>query len=73
MASDLRCSKCGRLQARAVGTDLVVEIKCKYCHELNMFELEKVESARLATLSTMQRNAFEATKKEKMDRMGLLN
>ena len=54
-AVDLRCKECWRLQCRAIGTDLVVEVKCKYCHNLNLFNLEEMESLRMNTLSTRQR------------------
>ena len=67
-ASDLRCKKCGRLQARAIGTDLFVEIKCKYCHELNMFDLHKIEDARLSTMSTLQRANYENEKAIRMNK-----
>jgi len=68
MASDLRCSKCWRLQARAIGTDLVVEIKCKYCHETTLYKLEDIESAKLSTMSTVQRTNYEKEKNIKMNK-----
>ena len=61
-AVDLRCKKCKRLQARAIGTDLVVEIKCKYCHETTLHELNKMESSRMATFSTAQKAEFDKHK-----------
>ena len=69
MASDLRCSKCKRLLCRAIWTDLVVEVKCKHCHELNLFKLEELESLRLSTMSTVQRTNYTKEKTITMNKM----
>ena len=71
LASDLRCSWCGRLQGRAIGTDLMVEIKCKYCHELNLFDLEKIESTKVNTMSTLQKANYNKQKEIAMQAGGV--
>lgn len=39
---ELRCKNCQKLMGRAIGTELDVEIKCHYCHELNKWELKEI-------------------------------
>lgn len=55
-ALDLRCHNCKRLLCKARGSDLRVEVKCKHCHELNLFELEKMRNRRLAPLPKIVRD-----------------
>lgn len=67
-AVDLRCKECVRLQARAIGTDLVVEIKCKYCHTVSLHNLEEIEGLKTRTLSTAQKEKFMNEKTIAMNR-----
>lgn len=62
-AVDCRCKKCGRFLCRAVGTDLVIEIKCKHCKHVNTFDIAEMERTRLATLSKRQLDNYNKHKK----------
>ncbi len=48
-STDLNCTKCGRLQGRAIW-NLKIEIKCKYCHSINLFDTKFLKAKRLAPL-----------------------
>lgn len=50
-AVDLNCKCCKRLQWRAVGIDLVIEIKCEYCKNVNLFDIAEINRIRYAWLS----------------------
>ena len=63
LAVDMRCKECWRLQCRAIGTDLIVEVKCRYCHNVNLFSIEEIERLRAGTLSTKQRENIDKLKK----------
>ena len=59
---DLNCAECKRLLCRASWTDLVVEIKCQYCHKVNVISVEELENKKLAPLSQSQRDNIIAKK-----------
>ena len=60
---DLHCSGCKRLMWRAIWNDWLVEIKCKYCHSLNLYDVKEIQSGRLNSLSNKQREAVLNSKK----------
>jgi len=66
LATDLRCKECKRLLGRAISIDSVVEIKCKHCHTINLFDVQVIENARLASLSVSQRALIVENKRRAM-------
>lgn len=61
---DLKCSKCNRLLARAIGIDMNVEIKCRHCKELSTFSLAEMQKGRFSQLSKIQLERIVKDKKE---------
>lgn len=57
---DLSCKKCSRLLGRAIGTDLLAEIKCKHCHHISLFDIAKIQEFRLRPLSKVARKNVES-------------
>lgn len=54
-ASTLYCKECKRLLAKAIWTTLVVEIKCRYCHNINLYDLQEIREPRMRQLSSLQK------------------
>ena len=55
---DLNCKGCKRLTAKAIGTDGVVEIKCRYCKETTLWDLEKMQRGVVGSLSEYAKKQF---------------